>query len=224
MGERMLASSPTRPDAVLFDCDGVLVDSEPIADRILVENFARYGFEIDVAEVHTLFAGGTMKGAGEEAKRRGAAMPENWLDEIYDELLGALALGTPIIPGIRDLLDRLDAAGIPYAIGSNGAPRKMEITLGQNDLLERFEGRIVSAHVLGRAKPDPGVYLEAARILGVDPAQTVVIDDSPSGVRAGVAAGARVLGYAPHSDADRLRALGAEVFFDMAEAPALIGL
>lgn len=213
-----------RPDAVLFDCDGVLVDSEPIADALLVANFARYGFRIDVSEVHTLFAGGTMKGAGEEAMRRGARLPEHWLDEIYEELFAALTRGTPVIPGIPELLDRLDAAGIPYAIGSNGAPRKMEITLGQNNLLERFAGRMVSAHVLGRAKPDPGVYQEAARLLGVTPERTVVIDDSPSGVQGGVSAGARVLGYAAHSDPGRLRDLGAEVIFDMAEVPALIGL
>ncbi|MEL7344092.1 MAG: HAD-IA family hydrolase [Pseudomonadota bacterium] len=220
----MSAFSVMPPEAILFDCDGVLVDSEPVADRVLVANFARYGLVLDETQVHALFAGGTMKGAGQEAVQRGATLPANWLDEIYEELFAELARYTPPIAGVGDLLDRLDVAGIPYAIGSNGPFRKMDITLGQNSLLERFQGRLISAHVIGRAKPDPGVYLEAARILGVDPARTVVIDDSPSGVKAGVAAGARVLGFAPRSDPDRLAALGAEVFFKMSQVPDLIGI
>lgn len=220
----MSAFSDMRPEAVLFDCDGVLVDSEPIADRVLADYFARHGLPIEVEVIHTLFAGGTMRGAGEEAMRMGASLPPNWLDQIYETLYAKLAQGTPIIPAIPELLDTLDAAGILYAVGSNGAIEKMEITLGQNGLFDRFRGRLVSSHVLGRAKPDPGVYLEAARLLGADIRNCVVIDDSPSGVRAGIASGARTLGYAARSDARQLRELGAEVFCDMEEVPGMLGI
>lgn len=220
----MSASSAMRPDAVLFDCDGVLVDSEPITERVMAANFARHGWDVPLEQVHTLFVGGTMKGAGEEAARRGAILPDTWLEDIYADIYAALRAGTPPIQGVHALLDKLDAAGIPYAVGSNGEMEKMEITLGQTGLLERFDGRLVSAHELGIAKPDPAVYLEAARLLGVDPARSVVIDDSPSGVRAGVASGARTFGFAEHSNCTKLATLGAEVVRSMDEVAEVLGL
>ena len=122
------------------------------------------------------------------------------------------------------VLDALDAAKIPYAIGSNGSPRKMQITLGQHaGLIDRFGGRIFSGQDMPRAKPFPDVFLHAARAMAVEPSACVVIEDSPTGARAARAAGMRCMGYAPHHSA-ALLAEGAEPFARMFDLPRLFGL
>jgi beta-phosphoglucomutase-like phosphatase (HAD superfamily) len=122
------------------------------------------------------------------------------------------------------VLDALDAAGIPYAMGSNGTPEKMQITLGQHGLIERFKGHLYSGQALGRPKPAPDLYLHAAAQLGKAPAECIVIEDSAAGARAARAAGMRCMGYAPHGHADRLANEGAIPFTDMATLPKLLGL
>ncbi len=214
-----------RPAAVLFDCDGVLVDSEPVTDRVIAESLSRHGLPFDAAEVHALFLGGTMAGVAETARRLGADLPPDWVDRIYEEMFAALALGTALIPGIEAVLDALDAAGIPYAVGSNGPHRKMEITLGQHPgLHRRLRGRIFSRHDVGRPKPAPDLYLHAAAALGAPPAACAVVEDSVPGARAARAAGMTCLGYAPRDDGARLAAEGARPFAAMADLPALLGL
>jgi HAD superfamily hydrolase (TIGR01509 family) len=143
----------------------------------------------------------------------------------YERLYARLAEGTPLVPGVLDLLDALDAAGIPYAVGSNGSDRKMQVTLGQHPgLLDRFRDRLFSGQTLGAPKPAPDLYLHAARALGQPPAACAVIEDSPTGVRAAAAAGIRCFGYAPHGDGAALAAEGATVFQSMADLPRLLGL
>lgn len=214
-----------RPAAVLFDCDGVLVDSEPITDRVIAANLTRHGLSLAATEIHALFLGGTMAGVAEEARRRGAALPPDWVDAVYQEMFAELAKGTPLIPGIPEVLDALDAAAIPYAVGSNGPHRKMQITLGQHPALHgRLHGRIFSRHDVARPKPAPDLYLHAAAALNAPPAACVVVEDSATGVRAARAAGMACLGYAPQGDGARLAAEGARPFRRMDDLPALLGL
>jgi HAD superfamily hydrolase (TIGR01509 family) len=130
----------------------------------------------------------------------------------------------PLIPGIVAVLDALDVAGIPFAMGSNGTPEKMQITLGQHGLVDRFRGHLYSGQALGRPKPAPDLYLHAAAALGVAPADCVVIEDSAAGARAARLAGMRCMGFAPHGHADRLKAEGALPFTAMADLPRLLGL
>ncbi|WP_347312364.1 HAD family hydrolase [Defluviimonas sp. SAOS-178_SWC] len=213
------------PAAVLFDCDGVLVDSEPITDRVIAANLARHGLTLPVHEIGTMFLGGTIAGLGEEARRMGATLPETWVDDIYAELFVVLAEGTPLIPGVPALLDALDGAGIPYAVGSNGPHAKMAVTLGQHpEIHARFVGRIFSRHDVDRPKPAPDLYLHAAKALGAAPESCVVVEDSPTGARAAQAAGMRCYGYAPSGDVARLTAVGARPFRHMDELPTLLGL
>ena len=214
----------TRPDLVIFDCDGVLVDSETVSNRVLAENLTRHGLPMTLERSMQLFVGGTMRGVGEQARRMGADLPPDWVDEVYAETYAALRAGVDVIAGIPELLDHLDAARIPYAVGSNGSEAKMEITLGQNGLMDRFKGAIFSAHTLKTAKPDPGLYLAAAAHFGVDPARAVVVEDSATGATAAARAGMRCLGYAAHDDGARLAATGAEMFHSMFAVPGLIGL
>ena len=212
-----------RPDLVIFDCDGVLVDSEPITNALLQEDLARRGLDLSLEQIMQNFVGGTMRGVGEEAARMGADIPDNWVDLIYTEMHLRLARGTPVIDGVDAVMDALDKAGIPYCVGSNGSLAKMRITLGQHPALRaRLDGRLYSAHTLGTAKPEPDMFLQAARDFGIEPKRTAVIDDSPAGCIAARRAGMIGFGYAAHDDGARLRAEGAHVFHHMRDLPGLL--
>lgn len=211
--------------AVLFDCDGVLVDSEDIAFDLLMDEFASHGLTLPRARMEAEVLGLTMAGVAERARALGAALPQDWVPRFYDRLYARLELGTPLIPGIMEVLDRLDAAGIPYAVGSNGSDRKMEITLGQHPALwARLQGRMFSGQTLGTPKPAPGLWLHAARALGADPARCTVVEDSPTGARAARAAGMRCFAYAPHGDGAAMLREGALPFRAMGELPGLLGI
>ena len=210
--------------AVLFDCDGVIVDSEDIAFALIGAELSAHGLDLSHDQLAGLFLGGTMRGVYVTALERGDDLPPNWVALFYEKLYARLAEGTPLIPGVEALLDRLDAARIAYAIGSNGAMKKMEVTLGQHpQVLRRFRGRMFSGQDLGKPKPAPDLYLHTAAALGMAPGDCVVVEDSPTGARAARAAGMRCFGYAPQGNA-ALAAEGAVLFGDMAEVPGLIGL
>ncbi|MEH7828574.1 HAD family hydrolase [Gemmobacter denitrificans] len=213
------------PAAVLFDCDGVVVDSEPATFDLLAEDLAARGLDLSRAEMEQRFLGGTIERCGRIAAELGADIPAGWTAEIYERLYDRLAQGTALVAGVAQVFDALDAAGIPYAIGSNGTMRKMAVTLGQHPaLLQRLTGRLFSGIDLGMLKPAPDLYLHAAQNLGVAPAACVVIEDSATGARAAQRAGMRCMGYAPHGDGASLQAEGAQIFTSMAELPALLGL
>jgi HAD superfamily hydrolase (TIGR01509 family) len=172
-----------------------------------------------------LFTGGTIASLFRTARDLGARLPDDWVADFYERLYARLAEGTTLIPGILGVLDALDAAGIPYAVGSNGSDRKMQVTLGQHaGLIERFRGRLFSGQTLGAPKPAPDLYLHAARALGRAPAECVVIEDSRTGARAAAAAGIRCYGYVPHGDGAVMAAEGAIPFRRMADLPGLLGL
>ena len=212
--------------AVLFDCDGVIVDSEGIGVAHIAGELAALGLEMTHDAVADLFVGKTLPVVADTLRDAGHAIPENWHRAVYERLYARLAEGTPLIPGIEAALDALDAAGVLYAVGSNGEIAKMHVTLPQHPgVWHRLKDRLYSGQTLGRPKPDPALYLHAADALGVAHAGCVVVDDSPSGCRAGVAGGFRTLGFAAglHS-AESLLDVGAEVFTDMAELPGLIGI
>ncbi len=212
------------PKLVIFDCDGVLVDSEPITNRILAEDLTRHGLPISTEQCIELFVGGTIAGVFEEAKHRGADLPDDWVARIYDRMFAALEVEVEAIPGVSAVLDCLDDAGIPYCVASNGPVIKMRVTLGRVGLWNRVTGRMFSAHDVGIAKPDPGLFLHAADQLGVAPTDCAVIEDSASGARAAAAADMTCFGFTRDTPAEKLRAHGAYPFEDMADLPGLLGL
>jgi HAD superfamily hydrolase (TIGR01509 family) len=213
-----------RPDLVIFDCDGVLVDSETVSNRVLAANLARHGLTLTLEETMATFVGNSMTNVRNTARAMGAALPEDWIDLIYDETYAALREGVGVIPGIPALLDALQAAGIAYCVASNGSDEKMDITLGATGLAPRFEGRRYSAHALGVSKPDPDLFLIAAKANGADPSRCLVIEDSPSGAIAARRAGMACLGYVPEGHTDRLSAEGATVIRHMDAVAAHLGL
>ena len=217
----------TRPDAVLFDCDGVIVDSERPSFALFLEELAAHGLPLTLAEFETDFVGGTVEMVAARARAAGARLPEGWVAHFYRRMYAKLRDGVPLVAGVVDVLDRLDAAGVPYAMGSNGSMEKMQITLGQHGLMHRFRV-VLSGQEIGKPKPAPDVYLMAAKACGARPEACVVIEDSANGAKAALAAGMRCLGYAEHGadtpTAQALSALGVPLFHQMADLPRLIGI
>ncbi|MBO9475908.1 HAD family phosphatase [Shimia sp. R11_0] len=210
------------PELVLFDCDGVLVDSERLTNQVIQRNLNARGLSVPEEEIITFFVGGTMQGVYETALARGAQLEDHWVEHIYKEVFDTLAKGVAPIPGIVDVLDQLDQAAIPYAVCSNGPHAKMEITLTGCGLKSRFEGRIYSREDVPTPKPAPDIYLHAARIAGVAPVRCVVIEDSPNGATAGKAAGMYTLGYTAEMSAARLAPICDQLFEDMRALPAIL--
>lgn len=209
-------------DLVIFDCDGVLVDSEPLSNQVMVANLARHGLPLTAAECHKIFTGKSMPEVQDIARGLGADLPGNWIEEFDAETDARLQQGVPLVPGVAELLNLLDTREVPFCVASNGGPGKMRVTLGQNGLWDRFKDVMFSAYTLGVGKPDPTMFLTAARHFGA--AAPVVVEDSASGVTAAIRANMRCLAYAPHGGGDKLADLGAEVFTDMSEVPALLGI
>ena len=214
-----------RPDLVIFDCDGVVVDSEILTNSFLRDEMAAYGLDLPLGHIMGLFVGGTIAGAAERARSLGAALPPDWVDSFYSRLCDRLAEGTPMIPGIVAVLERLDAAPLPYCIASNGRHAKMQVTLGQHPgLAARFDTNVFAAQDVARPKPAPDLFLHAARRMGHPPEDCIVIEDSATGAKAARAAGMRCLGYVPEGDGAALRAEGADLFHAMADLPGLLHL
>lgn len=212
------------PELVIFDCDGVLVDSEGPSNEVTVQNLARYGLNLTTAQGMELFMGLSMSHMRQKIIDMGADLPHDWIDEIYRETYTRLRLGVDPIPSVIDILDQLDAVKIPYCVVSNGSEEKMGITLGQNKLLERFEGNLFSAHNLGVAKPDPALFLTALERFNIAPDRAVVIEDSPSGAEGARRAGIPCYGFAPHDDGRSLTTKGAIVFHAIPELESLLNL
>lgn len=212
------------PDLVIFDCDGVLVDSEPLTNVVIRDNLHRHGLNLSTQDIVDLFVGGTIMGIMKTAREMGADLPDDWVDGMYREVFEVLAEQVEIVPGVMGVLDALDAAGIPYAVGSNGPHRKMEITLARTGLLARLQGRVYSREDVQNPKPAPDVYLKAAEAAGVIPARCVVVEDSASGARAGKAAQMFTVGYVAETDPARLAPICDALFASMDELPKLLGL
>lgn len=212
------------PAAVIFDCDGVVVDSEHPTLVMVRDDLERHGLTLTLAELEAGYIGGTVETVAEKARANGARLPEDWVSDFYTRMYAMLRTHVPLVPGILGVLDALDAAGIPFAMGSNGTLEKMQITLGQHGLIPRFRGHLYSGQAMGRPKPAPDLYLHAAARLGVEPALCVVVEDSAAGARAARLAGMRCYGYAPKGAHAGLQAEGAILFRDMAELPGLLGL
>ena len=216
-------------DAVLFDCDGVLVDSERITHQVLVQLLGELGWTLSVDEAMRIFVGKMVK---DEAPRieahTGFAIDDAWLEGFRARRNEALARDLVEIPGAPATVRAVHAAyGGRIAVASGADRRKVELQLRKVGLFDCFDGRIFSGHETPRSKPHPDVYLAAAASLGVAPARCAVVEDTVTGARAGLAAGATVFGYSPpepgHGSPQALRAAGvAHVFTDMADLPGLL--
>ncbi|MCX5512358.1 HAD family hydrolase [Kaistia algarum] len=213
---------------VIFDCDGVLVDSEILASRVDSERLKDVGYDISVDEMSHRFAGLTWDRIAKLIEADlGHSLPENFHNETDAELDRRLSTELEIIPGVHEMLDRLD---YQRCICSNSSPERLKISLTRTKLYDRFRPYVFSAVAVGnkRPKPAPDVFLHGAAEFGVDPREAVVIEDSTHGIHGAKAAGMRVIGFTGGSHswpghADALTAAGAEtVISRMADLPATI--
>ena len=197
---------------VIFDCDGVLVDSEPIANRVFAQALAELGLHLSDEQMFDYFIGRSMPYClGVVERLLGRSVPNTFLADLQARTFAALAAELRPMPHIEYALDRITA---PCCVASSGDHEKMRTTLGSTGLLPRFEGRLFSVTQVPHAKPAPDVYLYAAEQMGAAPGTCVVVEDTPPGVQAGAAAGMTVLGYCAHTPAAKLRSAGAHVTFD----------
>jgi beta-phosphoglucomutase-like phosphatase (HAD superfamily) len=217
-------------DAVLFDCDGVLVDSEQITNAVLRAMLSELGWELTEAEGFRYFVGRALADeVGVIEAHTGVAVTDEWIAEFRRRRNDALALSLLPIPGAVDAVHEIDKLFDGRVACASGADRpKIELQLAKVGLDGVFAGKVFSGMEMPRSKPAPDVYLAAAAALGVDPARAAVVEDTPAGVQAGVAAGAVVFGYCPpdslaHHKPEVLLAAGAaHTFPSMAELGGLL--
>ena len=210
-----------RFDLVIFDCDGVVVDSERIVFGVFGAFIRSLGVHLTEAETREQFLGRTLAACVAIVERlTGRPTPSGALDAYKKERDRVLREQVQPIPGVREVLEGLR---IPYCLASSGDFDKMQVTLGATRLLPFFEGRIFSATQVPNGKPAPDIFLFAAREMGADPARAAVIEDSVNGVLAGVAAGMTTFGFAGLMPAAKLVEAGAAATFThMRELPALL--
>lgn len=203
---------------VLFDCDGVLVDSEGLSKGLLVEMMHEIGIDKDPAELLYAFSGRRMAECLTEINSwLGSPLPDTFQDEYRQREYALLKEHVTAIPGIEQAIDGLTET---FAVASNGPMEKIRTTLDATGLLPRFGDHVYSAYDINCFKPDPGLYLHAAERTGSEIDECVVVEDSVFGAKAGLAAGMRVVGYGPYLD--DLTALGVIPLADMAQLPALL--
>ena len=206
-------------ELVIFDCDGVLVDSDRISLRVQAERLSELGLSLSYEECAREFLGiGMPATLAIVAEWIGEPVPDWWLDGLDAAAREAFLAELTTVPGVIDVLDSLTA---PTCIASSGSHEKMRFTLGLTGLHERFAGRIFSGDEVPRGKPAPGLFLHAAERIGVAADRCVVVEDSPAGVAGAKAAGMRALGFAASTPAVRLAEADA-VFTSMAELRALL--
>jgi HAD superfamily hydrolase (TIGR01509 family) len=204
-------------EAILFDCDGVLVDSEAITCGVLRDMFEEQGWRMTLAECMQRFVGHTVKSQRTVIEAHtGVPLTDTWLEQFYALRNERLTQDITAIEGVHEAVAHLnDHCQGRIAVASGADRFKVEMMLKQVGLIEFFEGRIFSGHEMPRSKPHPDVYLAAAAHLQIDPARCLVIEDTTVGITAGVAAGATVWAYAPPgADAHALRQAGAAQVFE----------
>lgn len=211
---------------MIFDCDGVLVDSEATSNRILAEAITEAGLPLDAETVARTFEGMRLEDIQAAVEGRfGRSLPAGWLAAFEARRAAAFREGIDAIPGTAQALEQFRAAQVPICVASQASVEKTELTLGLTGLLEHFEGEaLFSSRMVARGKPHPDLFLFAAAAMNVDPTRCVVVEDGVLGVRAARAARMRVLGYAPDGRAGRLEGAGAEILLSMSELPGRLSL
>lgn len=208
-------------ELVIFDCDGVLVDSERLAIKVDVQALGKLGWQITEAEVIDRFVGVSNADFREDVELHlGRKLPEGWETEFEALYRKVLAAELRAVDGIEDALDRITT---PNCVASSGTHEKMRFTLGLTGLYGRFDGRIFSATEVRKGKPAPDLFLYAAERMGVRPGACAVVEDSVPGVTAARDAGMKVLGYAGGvTSAAKLAGPDTTVFERMRDLPDLL--
>ncbi|MGL4319796.1 MAG: HAD family hydrolase [Paracoccaceae bacterium] len=215
-------------DLIIFDCDGVLIDSEVISARQLIAELAGYGVAIDMAFVTRQFLGRSYPTVLREVRETfGVTLPDRFEADYRARLLAAFRTDLRVMPGVRQAIAALS---VPYCLATSSSPERLATSLALTGLTPAFSGRGFTASEVQHGKPAPDLFLHAARRMGADPARCLVIEDSLTGIRAGLAAGMQVWRFTGGS---HLRGLDLTTptdatphltFDDFAELPALLAM
>ncbi len=211
---------------VIFDCDGVLVDSETISNGVLARMLSAEGLPTTLAEARRDYQGLLLAEVVLSAEAKlGRALPVGWLARYERERSEEFRRDLEAVPGAADVVARIAAAGVAVCVASQGKLEKTRLSLELTGLRDLFaDGALFSAESVPRGKPHPDLFLRAASVMSAEPARCAVVEDTPSGVRAAVAAGMRALGYSADSDEAALRGAGAEIVSSLEHVPGLLGL
>lgn len=198
---------------IIFDCDGVLVDSEPISIQVLVDMVNNYGANIDLTYGMKHFKGSFMSACIEKISTRiNQPLPDSFQDDYRKQSFEAFKKGMKPVEGIKNVLDNLI---IPFCVASSGPEDKIRLNLGLAGLLPYFENNIFSCYTIQKWKPDPAVFLWAAETMGFKPEDCLVVEDSLSGVKAAKAGGFDVFGFTAHDYNNELESEATKTFASM---------
>jgi HAD superfamily hydrolase (TIGR01509 family) len=212
-----------RYELVIFDNDGVLVDSEPLSNRILAGYLTELGHPTTFEDSVRDFMGAAIHRVHDVVwERSGQALPAQFDATYHARVFAAFERELEPVPGVRAVLEKLAADGMPYCLASSGSHERIRVALRRTGLDARFgEPRIFSSQDVGRGKPAPDLFLHAARTMGVPPERCAVVEDSPLGVEAARAAGMDVYGFTAMTPAAKLKDATA-LFASMSELPDLL--
>jgi HAD superfamily hydrolase (TIGR01509 family) len=211
---------------VIFDCDGVLVDSEVISNEVLARALTEQGLPTTLAQSRRDYQGLLLADIDSRAQARlGRPLTPDWIERYERERTAVFRRELRAVPGVAEAARRIQAAGVAVCVASQGKLEKTRLSLKLTKLAPLFpDEALFSAYSVPRGKPHPDLFLHAAASMAAEPARCAVVEDTPSGVTAAVAAGMRAFGYAADSDEAALRRAGAETLLTMNELPSLLGL
>ena len=203
-----------RPELIIFDCDGVLIDSEGVASTVCARELCELGWEITSQQAQDRFLGMSITDMQPVIEARlGRTLPVTWRASLAQKLVTALGTEAKLIPGAREMLERVNTLGIPWCIASNSSDEELDVKFSRTGISHLTAGRAYSAAGViangGRAKPAPDLFLAAAAGLQTQPQNCLVLEDSVLGVTGAVAAGMPCYGFSPHGDGAPLLAAGA---------------
>lgn len=202
---------------VIFDCDGVLVDSEPLANEVLRVALGEYGLVLTLEQVVGEFVGHSMTSVQARAESLlGRKLPDDFIDRVQARTFDIFRDQLKPVAGVEKVIRTLQENGVEICIASSGSHDKMDLTLALTGLKHYFGSHIFSSYDVARGKPYPDLYLHAAREMGVDPALCLVIEDSLPGVQGAVAAGMEVMAYSVRGEDQALKRAGGLVSSSMA--------
>ena len=205
---------------IIFDCDGVLVDSEAISIGTLVTMAEAHGAKIDLNYAHQLFLGKSLEFCFDYiAETANKKLPETFEEEFRERTFEAFKNELQPIKGIHELPAKIK---VPIGVASNGPADKIKLNLTTTELIDKFNGNIFSAYDINSWKPNPELYLHAAKTMGFEVKDCVIIEDSPAGVQAALAGGFDVFGFTNHANFDALQQMNIPLFDDMKNLELLL--
>ncbi|WP_026729908.1 HAD family hydrolase [Flavobacterium denitrificans] len=205
---------------IIFDCDGVLVDTEKIGNGILLEMASEHGFEMKIEDAYRNFNGRNLKDCFRHIEEAiDQKLPENFEAEYRQKSFEAFKTEVRPMEGVVAFIEKLK---IPFCVASSGPLEKIRLNLEVAGLLDKFEGKIFSSYQINSWKPDPGIFLHAAKEMGFDVKDCIVLEDSKAGVKAGMSGGFKVYGFANGYNNSDLEEEGAVLFNDYEELCSLL--